>query len=90
MSELLQNSTFQLILWLGFLALLTAAAVVLIRWARREAVQGEQQEQPVNDLLAKCREMHSQGVLTEAEFRTIKTKLAARLQDELKDNGETG
>jgi hypothetical protein len=34
--------------------------------------------------------MHSQGEISDAEFRTIKTTLADRLRDELNDNGEKG
>lgn len=49
-----------------------------------------QQEQLAKELLAKSQELHSQGGLSDAEFRTIKTKLAAQIQGELKDNGETG
>ena len=36
------------------------------------------------------RELHSQGELSDEEFRTIKTNLATQLQDELNDNGEKG
>ena len=40
-----------------------------------------------SDLLSKFREMEHQGDLSETEFRTIKTVLAARMQSEIKDDG---
>ena len=43
-----------------------------------------------NQLLAKFREMHQRGHLDQAEYRTIKRVLAEKIQDELKDGGETG
>jgi hypothetical protein len=41
-------------------------------------------------MAGKFRELHSQGVLSDAEFRTIKTALTVQLQQELKVNNETG
>ncbi len=90
MIEILQDPVAQLILWGTLLAVFTAVAVYLVGKLRGEALQDEQQERPANELLAKFRELHSRGGLSDAEFRTIKTKLAGRLQEELKDNGETG
>lgn len=90
MSELLQNPAVRWALWMGLLLALTIVAAVIVQRVRQEAVQDEQQEQTAGDLLTKFREMHSQGGLTDEEFRTIKTKLAARFQEELKDNDETG
>ncbi len=43
-----------------------------------------------SDLLTKFREMYAKGNLSEKEFRTIKTKLAPRIESELRDNDETG
>jgi uncharacterized membrane protein len=43
-----------------------------------------------NDLLTNFRELHSRGELSEAEYRTIKAMLSARLQEELKDSGKEG
>lgn len=90
MAELLQDLQAQLVLWVALLAILLAVAVYIIKKLRGEAVQEEDQERSASELISKFRELHSRGGLTDAEFRTIKTKLAARLQEELKDNGETG
>jgi hypothetical protein len=64
-----------------------AIGTYLVGKLRSKALQ---QEPTVGELLIKFRELHSQGVLSDAEFRTIKTTLTAQLQGELKDNGEKG
>ncbi len=90
MPEFLQDPVAQLILSATLLAAFTAVAVYLVGRFRGEALQDEQQEPTANELLAKFRELHSRGGLSDAEFRTIKTQLSACLQKELKNNGETG
>jgi hypothetical protein len=40
-----------------------------------------------SDYISHFRELRSQGKLTDEEYRTIKTQLAKKLQDELKDAG---
>ncbi len=90
MIEFFQDPVAQLILWAMLLAMFAAVALYLVGKLRGEALQDEQQERPANELLAKFRELHGRGGLSDAEFRTIKTKLAGRVQEELKDNGETG
>jgi uncharacterized membrane protein len=48
-------------------------------------------DQPLaSDLLTNFRESHSRGELSDEEFRTIKTLLKTRLEDELKDTSDTG
>jgi uncharacterized membrane protein len=42
------------------------------------------------DWLMKIRELHAQGAVSEDEYRTIKTNLAARLRGELSDADERG
>ncbi len=76
-----------LVVWSAILAVLIAVAVYVIGKIRAESVQ---KERTASELMSKCREMHSRGGLSDEEFRTIKTRLAARLQEELSDNGETG
>ena len=48
-----------------------------------------QHEPTTLELMSKFRELHGQGELTDAEFRTIKTILSAELQKQVKDNGDT-
>ncbi len=76
-----------LVVWLAVLGVLTAIAYYVRGKIRAESVQ---QEPGASELLSKFRDLHSEGDLSETEFRTIKTTLAARLQDELKDDEETG
>jgi hypothetical protein len=47
-----------------------------------------EQDETTSDLLTKFREMHHQGYLNEAEYRTIKTELTGKLSDELSGEDE--
>ena len=87
MGEWLGIPGADLVVRLAVLAILVAIAYYVIGKIRAESVQ---QEPGASELLSKFRDLHSQGDLSETEFRTIKTTLAARLQDELKDDEETG
>ena len=75
------------IFWMAVLAAVLAVAYYVIVKIRSEP---EKKEPQASQWLSKYREMHSKGELSDEEFRTIKTKLAEQLQDELNDNGETG
>ncbi len=77
----------ELVLWGTVGAIALAVGAYVIGKIRAEPTQ---QEPDASELMSKFRDLHSEGKLTDAEFRTIKTALAARLQEELKDNGETG
>jgi hypothetical protein len=69
------------------LIVLVAIAAYVIGKVRKRA----RQEQPtVLELLSKFRDVHSQGGLSDAEYRTIKTRLANRALGELKDKDQTG
>lgn len=77
----------ELVVGLAVLAAGVAAAVYVIGKIRPRSAQ---QELATSELLTNFRELHARGELSDAEFRTIKTSLAARLQAELKENDETG
>ena len=87
LAELIANDRLRLLFLLGVLALMVAVASYVIRKIRAKSVQ---HELTASELLSKFRESRRRGELTDAEFRTIKTALAERLQEELKDDGETG
>jgi len=87
MGRILQIPGAELVLWTALGAILIAVAVYVVGKIRPKSVQ---QEPMASELMSKFRDLHSQGVLSDQEFRTIKTTLAARLQEELKDTGETG
>ena len=76
-----------LVVWSAVFASLIAVGVYLIGLIRAKTLQ---QEPTPSDLMSKFRDSHSQGELSDEEFRTIKTMLATRMKDELKDDGETG
>ena len=77
----------RLIVSFALLAIMIAIAAYVISKIRVKTVQREPR---ASELLSKFREMHSRGVLTDAEFRTIKTALAEQLQKELNDISERG
>ncbi len=77
----------QLVLGVAVLAILVAIGVY---WTGKIRAKAVQKEPTASELLTKFREMHSQGVLSDEEFRTIKTTLTERLQTELRDKDETG
>jgi len=87
MARLIELGLEYLVLWIAALGMLLAVGVYLAGKLRGKPLQ---QEPGAGELLTKFREWHSQGVLDDAEFRTIKTTLATQLQRELRDNGETG
>jgi uncharacterized membrane protein len=76
-----------LIFWVALLAVVIVVAYYVLTKIRPKPAQKELQ---ASEWLSKYSELHSKGGLSDEEFRTIKTKLAEQLQDELNDNGETG
>ena len=85
--RIFNDPTAELVVWGTIGAIAIAVGAYVIAKLRPKPAQ---QEPESSELLSKFRDLHSRGELTDAEFRTIKTTLGARLQDELKDNGETG
>jgi hypothetical protein len=76
-----------LVLGVAALAVLVSIGIRVAGLIRAKAVQ---KEPSANDLLTKFREMHSRGVVSDEEFRTIKSTLTERLQTELRGKDETG
>jgi uncharacterized membrane protein len=87
MTKFLETQAPQLVFWIAMGAILVAVAMYVLGKIRGQTAQ---QEPAASELMSKFRELHSKGVLSDAEFRTIKSRLAARLGDEVKDNGEKG
>ncbi|HEX3998276.1 MAG TPA: hypothetical protein VHX65_06995 [Pirellulales bacterium] len=77
----------KVLLWCTVLALLVVLAVYVLGKFRGSA---EEEHLGASELLSKFRELHSQGGLSDEEFRTIKTLLAKKLQRQLKNSGEKG
>ncbi len=74
-----------LVLWIAVLAVLIAVAWYVVDKIRPKPAQ---KEPTASKWLSKYRELHSQGVLSDEEYRTIKTTLTKQLQDELNGNEE--
>jgi uncharacterized membrane protein len=75
-----------LIVSLAVLAMLVAVAWYVVGKIRPKS---ENKEQTDGEWLLKYRDSHSRGELTDAEYRTIKTTLNERHQDELKDSSKS-
>lgn len=72
---------------------MTVAAIAIV-WAYWWVVSlrdsTAENRAPASLHLTNFGEMHSRGVLSDVEFRTIKTALRGQLQDELNDTGDKG
>ena len=78
-------SVWELLFWTAVLVMLVTAAVFIAAKIRLKTLQ---QEPTASELLSKLGELHSRGELSDAEFRTIKTTLAAHLQRQAEDGGK--
>lgn len=87
MSQLIKAHPEELVFWVAVLAVFVVLAIYAAGKIRAKAVQ---QEPGASELLTKFGELHSGGVLSDEEFRTIKTTLTTQLQEELNDNGGKG
>jgi len=83
MSELTQHPLFLAALWIAVIIALTALFVLVARRFRGSAAQDGPS---ANELLAKFRELHVRGGLSDDEYRTIKTKLATQPDAESSDS----
>lgn len=73
-------------LWFAAILALLALAVLLLRRFRDGAADDRS---TASEALSKFEELHSRGGLSDAEYRTIRTKLASQLQIELSDSEQT-
>ena len=86
MPEFFNEPLFRAALWFAAIFALLALAVLGLRKWRG----GSADDRPnSSELLTKFRELHVRGTLSEDEYRTIKTKLAAQLDTTLNDNDKT-
>ncbi len=82
MQEFLATPTAEAVLWVAVLLIMMAVGIYVVRRFRDR--RGDDR-QTASDLLTNFREMHHEGDISEKEFRTIKTVLGQRLQEELED-----
>lgn len=82
MREFLTTPIASAVLWIAVLLVMLAVAYYALRRFRDRI---DDDRQTASDLLTNFREMHQEGDISEMEFRTIKTVLGRKLQEELKD-----
>lgn len=87
MGGFFEQPSSQVILWTAVLAILLVVGVYCVGKVRELL---REDGPSASDLLTNFRELHSKGELDDEEYRTIKSMLAERLQDELKDTGQEG
>ncbi len=75
----------QAALWLALILALAGVAFWLMKKLRGSSAEDTPE---TNDLLTKFRELHARGGLSDEEYRTIRTKLATELREELRENGD--
>jgi hypothetical protein len=81
----LRSPSAQLVAWTAVLAILSAIGIYIVRRFRDSTEDTETS----STLLTKFQESRHRGDLNEAEFRTIKTILAERMQAEIKQEDDS-
>ncbi|HZZ27032.1 MAG TPA: hypothetical protein VFE46_03415 [Pirellulales bacterium] len=85
------DPTTQKLITAGLLFAAMAAVTALGAWVVSRFRNRKVDEGPVlSELLSNFRELHRQGKLSDQEFRNIKTLLAEKIQQQVKDNSEQG
>ena len=82
MQEFLRTPIASAVLWITVLLVMLAVGYYVVRRFRDRI---DDDRQTASELLTNFREMRQEGDISEMEFRTIKTVLGRKLQDELKD-----
>ena len=84
MQEFLSTPLAKAVISVAVLLVILAVGYYLMRRFRDRI---DDDRLTTSDWLTNFREMHHEGDITEAEFRTIKTVLGQKLQEELRDTG---
>jgi uncharacterized membrane protein len=87
MADFLDSMPAKIVVAAALVAILIAIGIYVVGRVRNSF---REDGPTTNDLLTNFRELHSRGELSEAEYRTIKAMLSARLQQELKGSGKEG
>jgi hypothetical protein len=74
----------------GLLAAIAGSIAVGIYVIGRFRGGGDSDEPAASEMLTNFQELHHRGGLSDEEYRTIKSVLAERLQDELNNTDESG
>lgn len=77
----------QAVIWTAVLSVLVAVGLFVMKRFRD---QSDDDKLKASELLTNFEEMHRGGDLSDAEYRTIKTALGVKLQQQLKDSHQKG
>ena len=87
MKDFLLTTPAQLVIWTTVLLVLMAVGWYVVGRFRDN---DDDDRLTANELLTNFQELHHQGDINDAEYRTIKTALGAKLQRELEDAESKG
>ncbi len=87
MKDFLLTTPAQLVIWTTVLLVLMTVGWYLVGRFRDNA---DDDRLTANELLTNFEELHHQGDINDAEYRTIKTALGAKLRKELEDAENKG
>ena len=87
MQEFLRTTPAQAVIWTTVLISLVFVGVFVVQRFRDRTGDGRLS---ANDMLTNFREMQHEGDIEETEFRTIKTVLGEKLQDEINGADDEG
>ena len=87
MVEFMQSPEARWVIWFAISTVLVVVGIYLVKRVREAFAESGP---TTSDHMTKFREMHSEGDLSNTEFRTIKGTLAKRLHEELKDTDGEG
>ncbi|MGD9722569.1 MAG: hypothetical protein AB7O59_14655 [Pirellulales bacterium] len=85
MGEFLASPVASVVFLVALTAALVAAGIYVIGRVRADLMS---REPPSSQWITNFRHLHSQGELSDEEYRTIKSVLAERLEDELNSADE--
>ena len=84
MLDFLRTGPAQAVIWVAVAVILSVVAWYIVARFRDRT----EREDTTSQHLTKFREMEREGVLSDDEFRTIKTALGQKLRDEIKSDEE--
>ena len=87
MTEFLSSPLASVIMLVALTASLVAIGIYVIGRVRAGI---RSKEPPANEWFTKFKELHAKGELSDEEYRTIKSMLAERLQEELTNKIKEG
>jgi uncharacterized membrane protein len=87
MKDFLLSPLPQVVIWMAVLSIMVIMGFWLVGRYRDRT---DEDRQTPNEMLTNFREMRHQGDIDDSEFRTIKTVLGTKIQEELKDTDNKG